>query len=340
MTSSTIPLGRTILYLTVSLVVQTLFFGVYTLIIILSTQMLMKRGLKTQANRILLAITIFMYLLSAAYWIFRVADLISRIQIFIENPQSLQEVSTPVTHLLTLFNALPLINYILCDGVVIWRARLLCAQDHRKHMYLPLFFLALTTAAVAGIIGLRISSTVIKSFSKKPPFTDAINVLQVAVLNMSLISNLSSTGVVAITAWQHRQAIRDGFNKTSKGDQILRILLDSGVLYCLAQSVGLAANFIRLPYGTLGDLYSPVNYQIAGAYTPIVLLLVSTQKSLSETSFLGTICIPDSDPIHVDFTEPRDRIQFGTKPGDPEAGFQDSRNDKDHRYRVSDATPV
>ncbi|KAJ6499013.1 hypothetical protein C8R45DRAFT_100859 [Mycena sanguinolenta] len=322
MVSSTIPLGRTILYLTVSLVVQTLVFGVYTVIITLSTRMLMKRGLKIPANRILLAITIFMYLLSGAYWAFRVADLISRIQIFIENPQTLQAVSTPVTHLLTLFNALPLINYILCDGVVIWRARLLCSDDHHKHMYLPLFFLGLTTVAVAGIIGLRTASTVIRGISKKPTFVDAINVLQVSVINMSLISNLSSTGVVGITAWQHRQAIRDGFNKTSKGDQILRILLDSGVLYCLAQCFGLAATFIRLPYGTLGDLYSPVNYQIAGAYTPIVLLLVSAQKSMSEMSFLGTIVDSDATPqIHVNFTELGDRIQLGTKPGDPEAGF-------------------
>ncbi|KAJ7268693.1 hypothetical protein B0H12DRAFT_62277 [Mycena haematopus] len=217
MASSPIPLGRTILYLTVSLVVQTLFFGAYTVIIILSTRMLMRRGLKTLANKTLLAITNFMYLLSATY----------------SNPQTLQTVSNPVTHLLNLFNALALLNYILCDGIIIWRARLICAPGHQ--------FCRLPESA-SRRAHLSLTQLMLSSF----------------------LWSACPYGVVGITAWQHRQAIRDGFNKTSKGDQILRILLDSGVLYCIAEFFGLATVFIRLPYNMLGDLYTPVNFQIAG----------------------------------------------------------------------------
>jgi hypothetical protein len=63
---------------------------------------------------------------------------------------------------------------------------------------------------------------------------------------------------------------------------------------------------IRLPHGTLGDIYTPINTQIAvclpfafssagqgltseqGVYAPVVLLLVQNQ-TLHETDFLGTI---------------------------------------------------
>jgi hypothetical protein len=104
-------------------------------------------------------LNVFMYLLSTAYWVFRIADLVSRIQFFEDHPQL--SAVTPVTRFLPLFNALMLIivgvlfvaciplnldsQYVLCDGVVIWRARLVCSQGHRKYLYLPLFFLALTT---------------------------------------------------------------------------------------------------------------------------------------------------------------------------------------------------
>jgi hypothetical protein len=55
--------------------------------------------------------------------------------------------------------------------------------------------------AVVGIIGLRILSISIHGFDKAPFFTKAVNILQVSAINMSLISNLSSTGVVGIATW-------------------------------------------------------------------------------------------------------------------------------------------
>jgi hypothetical protein len=66
--------------------------------------------LKTPANRILLVITLFMHLLSAAYWAYRVADVMSRIQFWLENPQTLQAAHTPVTRWTPLFNASVLLN--------------------------------------------------------------------------------------------------------------------------------------------------------------------------------------------------------------------------------------
>ncbi|KAF7361630.1 hypothetical protein MVEN_00506300 [Mycena venus] len=334
MDSSPVPLGRTVLYLTVGLVVQMFVFGGYTVIIFLSTRMLMRRGLKSPANRVLLVITLFMYLLSAAYCAYRLADLISRIQFFIEDPQTLQAASTPITHLITLFNALTLLNYLLCDGVVIWRARLICAANHRKFLYFPLFLLILTSLAVAGVIGVRIASIYSVDFEETPHFAEVVNILQVSAINISLLSNLSSTGVVGITTWRHRKAIRDGFNKTTKGDQILRILFESGVFYCIAGLFGLASTLIKLPYNTLGDLYTPVNVQIAGAYTPIVLLLVSMQRPLNEASFLGTIPETSNPVCETSPTgTPRDGMHF-------DVAFKETENKKGHRHHPSDMTLV
>ncbi|KAJ7680610.1 hypothetical protein DFH06DRAFT_973568 [Mycena polygramma] len=294
-----------------------------------------------------------------------------------KNPLNTQ-VSTPITRLFGFFNALTLINvcarflssvrrlnailqYVLCDGIVIWRARLICTPDHRKYLYLPLFFLGLTSVAVAGIIGLRITALYKTGFAKTAFSTMAINSLQVSAICMSIISNLSSTGVVGITAWfvsffrgtqisdwfrRHREVIRV-FRNTTKGAQILRILLESGVLYSLTQIlVGLVSTLIRLPYNTLGDLYTPVNIQIAGAYAPIVLLLVSTQKSLSETSFLATIPV-DMDSSHVHVSEVNHTASNRTISvsesmivGSRTPELVDKEYEKGHRFHPSNDTLV
>ncbi|KAJ7497583.1 hypothetical protein FB451DRAFT_237722 [Mycena latifolia] len=348
--------GRSILYLTAGLVVQTFFFGAYTVIIFLSTRMLMRRGLKARVDRILLVITLFMYLLSAAYWAYCFADVVNRIQIYMENPYPpLPVISSPVTKWLPLFNAVVLVNYVLSDGVVVWRARLICSSEDHKYMYFPLFFMILTALAVAGVIGLRIASVAHFTIGESRVFIRTLDTLQLSGLGMSLISNLSATGVVGVNYWRHRQTVRAGFHKTTRGNEVLKLLVESGVLYCISGALVLASALIRLPYNTLGDLVTPINVQVAGAYTPIVLLLVSMQRSLSDTSLLGTI--PDSThstPFQFPTSSPAVSnrpvlsIHFAARPGEnidaelyPEGGgLKENQSVKGHRYQVSDATLV
>ena len=47
----------------------------------------------------------------------------------------------------------------------------------------------------------------------------------------------------------------------------------------------LVAVLIRLPYGTLGDLFIPTNLQFAGIYPAIVIILVALQRTLDNGSY-------------------------------------------------------
>ncbi|KAJ7141503.1 hypothetical protein C8R44DRAFT_247973 [Mycena epipterygia] len=309
--------------------------------------MLIRRGLKSQVNKALLIITLSMYILSAAYWAYCFVEVVIRIQINSQNATS-----TPITKWLLLFNALILVNYVLSDGVVIWRAGLICSPDHRKYLHFPLFCLIITSISVIGTIGLRIVSVTGLAFSHSSSFRTTINTLQMSNVSLSFISNLSATVVVGVTAWRHRQTIRAGFDKTTKGNQILCLLLESGILYCVSGLIVLVAPLIRLRYSmTLGDIYTPVNTQIAGAYTPIVLLLVSMQRSLSEPSFLGTI--PDScgpPPFQLQLSDTCPKLptptsmhfsaQFGELIAEVDSDTKGNANGKGHRYQVSDTTLV
>ncbi|KAJ7878990.1 hypothetical protein B0H14DRAFT_2436422 [Mycena olivaceomarginata] len=287
--------GRGLMFFVCGLVVQTFFFGAYTILIWKSTRMLLERTLKTRVNQVMFGITTFMYLLSAAYWAYSFADGVDRITEFITtavDPFRTTFDHTEVTKWSPLFNAVTLINYVLSDGVVVWRAWIICLRNHRKYLWITVVFLALTALTVSLTIIFRIAGLVaspIDALPKDSILARGINTFQIATLATSLLSNFAATGVVAATALGHWRTIRSAFSagKASSlwANRILLLVVESGVLYCLSAVTVLLSSLIRLPHGTLGDLYTPINVQIAGAYPVVVLLLVSSKKSLSDSSF-------------------------------------------------------
>ncbi|KAJ7899100.1 hypothetical protein B0H13DRAFT_2337245 [Mycena leptocephala] len=276
---------RAVVYFSFTLVVQTFFFGGYTVLMLLSTRISLKRGLKTGTTKALFFMGLFMYILSAAHWAYSIAYVICRMQVYI-NPNTLQFYYSPITKPFNLFNALILVNrWNRCvEGMDNLLSRL------SQIPIPPIVFLILTTLSISATILLRIMNVVEleSGFWQEHVFVEVINTLQVSNVGMSLISNLSATGVIGATAWRHRQQIKAAFRKQSKGDRILILLVESGVLYCLSGITVVVSMLIRLPHGTLGDIYTPINTQIAGVYAPVVLLLVQNQ-TLHETDFLGTI---------------------------------------------------
>ncbi|KAJ6487115.1 hypothetical protein C8R47DRAFT_515635 [Mycena vitilis] len=310
LTSQIASTGEGIIYDIVELALQTLFYGVYTVLTVLSTRMLLKRSLKTRANHVMFLLTIFAYSLSSLYWAYSVTDCVDRMKHYVQVAQNLGELTDDhdgVTKFSPLFNALILVNYIFSDGVVVWRAWIISSRNYRKYLCVTIAFWALTAVTVTSTIVFRIIALIQSPYAQLPDssyLVKGVNILQLCNLAFSLISNLSATAVVGITAWHHRQSIRAAFadnKKSTKADRILVLVVESGLLYCVSGLAVLAASLIRLPHGTLGDIYTPINVQIAGAYPPLVLLLVSMQRSLNETTFLDTF----------EGSRPSRPIQFG-----------------------------
>ncbi|KAF7376490.1 hypothetical protein MSAN_00064900 [Mycena sanguinolenta] len=316
--------GQGVLFYLIGLVVQTFFFGAYTILIWLSTRMLLGRKLNARVNQVMFGITIFMYLLSAAHWMFSVADEVDRMRQYIAeavDPSLPIPDQTRTGQWYPLFNALTLINYVLSDGVVVWRARIICVENRRKYMWITMGFLAVTSLSVTLTIAFRVANCVIdlSDLSGGHFLPRVLDILQVTTLVMSLLSNLTATGVVGATAWGHWRIMRRTLgSKTSalRTNHILLLIVESGVIYCISAVLVLIFVLIRLPEGTLGDLWTPVQVQFAGAYPCIVLLLVSTKRSLSESSFtdndvVSSEAIEFSSAVNSDVSKP---IHFARNP--------------------------
>ncbi|KAJ7465598.1 hypothetical protein FB451DRAFT_1138232 [Mycena latifolia] len=293
--SSQFVAGQSMMYHNFTLTVQTFFFGGYSVLILLSTRMLLKRGLKTRSLKILFVVGLFMYTLSAAFWAYSIAYVVGNMQAYID-PQNEQwlrfsnQVSTP----LPLFNAIVLINFVLSDGIVCWRAWVISRRDYRRYIVLPIAFWTFTIISTTALIVLRILDIPDASIGPKKAFIRAIEVLQLQNMTTSLLSNISATGLIGTTAWRHRQAMRTNFHeRSSRVNRVLALLIESGVLYCFTGVLGTVSQLIHLPHGTLNDICLSDNIQFAGAYAPSLLLLISSHQSSddTDTEFLGTLPI-------------------------------------------------
>ncbi|PBL02981.1 hypothetical protein ARMGADRAFT_1024102 [Armillaria gallica] len=307
--------GLSVLYHTITLGCQTLVYGMYTVIMPICSYTMLRRGLRRKSHIFLFGMLVFMFSLSTAYWILTLYNDVNLIA-----TSFLYGVSHDVH--MPLLNALVLLNYVLTDGVVVWRAWVICRNEYRKSLILPLVFLCLTFLSVLVTIGLRVAITILNDTQQiviaHRGIDRALDGLQVANLVLSLLTNIFSTSIIGIKAWRHRHWVTSELQLKRKNittaERVLGLLAESGIIYCLSglmlsslSLVALIATVIRLPDGTLGDVYTPVNVQFAGIYPAIVLLLVNRQGELNET-VIFTSQGQNNAPLDVSNL---DTIEFG-----------------------------
>ncbi|EEB89220.1 hypothetical protein MPER_12707 [Moniliophthora perniciosa FA553] len=287
------PVVLVLTYHVIGLVCHTLFYGIYATLTPISTYFMLKKGLKTTIRKLLFIAILFMFVVSTTYWVLKIVALLSSIQTL--NGKSSGGIDDQSGSVEEVFAALALVNYVLTDGVVLWRAWVLCSMESKRLLLVPLFFLVCCSFSVMATIVIRIilEVTPIAESPERHRLTRAIDVCQVSNLIFSLIINLSTTLIIAMKTWRFRRWIAQDLwairNKSQTGgERILVLLIESGLFYCISGATVLVSSLIRLPLGTLGDIYTPVNIQIAGIYPIVVLLLVSQGKSLDPTVFNTT----------------------------------------------------
>ncbi|KAJ4478420.1 hypothetical protein J3R30DRAFT_2898232 [Lentinula aciculospora] len=247
----------------IAVIPQTFVYGIYAVLIPVSSYVML--GLATRARKILFGLTIFMFLLSTVYWIASISTLIQLIQVWFlaADPNAR---SAP--NYLPFFNALVLVNYILTDGVVVWRAWVLCSVDGTKTLTFCLFMLGLAIVSVTATIAIRIVLMIINTQTGE--LFDQLN-----------------HGINVTQAWRNCTEIRDDLDATvdrhSRAGKIFALLIETGIIYSLSCLTVLVSTLIPLKEGTLGDLYTPVNTQLAGIYPVVVLLLLTQEHKLGRT---------------------------------------------------------
>ncbi|KAH9058881.1 hypothetical protein EDB83DRAFT_1008437 [Lactarius deliciosus] len=277
--------------------------GIYASLIPVSAYIMIQKGLRSLSQKVLFGVIVFMFSLSTAYLAVSIADLITIIKTWYLVVDLSESAGTrsPMETLLVLFNALAPINYVLTDGVVVWRAWIICRDESRKLLRAPIVMLVLTTLGVLATIGVRIFISIDPVNRDKGRLADTIDVFQEITLISSLITNILGTGTISLKAWRYRRWIvadlKRVVNKRTKAERVMGLLVESGIFYVFSGVMLVASSLIRLPgsHFILGSLYSQAAVHLAGMYPVIVVILVSREASMDKTLFNSTLPVIITD---------------------------------------------
>ncbi|KAJ3796331.1 hypothetical protein GGU11DRAFT_788682 [Lentinula aff. detonsa] len=278
-TTELVELGNTLLFNTshvIGIIPEMILYGIYSTLFTVSTYIMIGQGLDVPSRKFLLGLTTFMYTVTTMYMAASIANMIQLIQSLFFGFSTRNVINIQI------FNALFLVNYGLTDGVVVWRAWVLCRYDHRTALFTSVFFLCCALLSEMSTIAVRVTLSCLPPSDENAflSLSRVINITQVSNLGLSLLTNLTATGTVSFKAWRLRKMFFVG--PRPRAGKIMVFIVESGVLYSISLITILIATLIPLPKGTLGDLYTPVNLQLAGMYPLIVLIMVNKNRTLDK----------------------------------------------------------
>ncbi|THU87614.1 hypothetical protein K435DRAFT_867139 [Dendrothele bispora CBS 962.96] len=188
------------------------------------------------------------------------------------------------------------LNFLLSDGIVVWRTWVLFPFD--KLVKATLVFCMLVTSVctcVDGGIAASRTSDIIHSVGGPV----AQNLLTSLPL---LITNILATALIGYKAWSHRKTIKQNLmstgTNTSKALKTLWLLIESGLVYCII----LMAYIIVIQTGPdPNDAYATFSALIFASIIPLLAALfpslVILVAALEETKEPGHNLSPDGNNI-------------------------------------------
>lgn len=262
---------------------QSAFFGIFVVVMLFSTYFLCCKGFKTKANVMMLSVTTIMFATSTTYWAFTLTISVMSVRALYHPGQITLQEGEFIGGLYIAQMYLPMMNYVLSDTVVAWRAWVLW-QHNTRISIIP--FVPLLGSFVSAVV-----SAVYKVKGFKSQATDSL----FAAWVLSLATNVAATILIACKAWRHRRMIKSylahGGLRRTQMEKIFALLIESGALYCVLWVLLITTRFSVVSAPEC-ELIQDASVQIAGIYPTVIVVLVTLQKTAwdkpSEDSFMKT----------------------------------------------------
>ncbi|KAI0049832.1 hypothetical protein FA95DRAFT_774829 [Auriscalpium vulgare] len=303
-----------------ALIVELYIYGVYTCLYGVTLHVLIRKFKESPTNKYITIAMTVMYLTASAHV---VVDCMRAVW-----PSGMSVgpgvvADETVTSLATL-------NFVIGDGVVIWRAYIIL-ERRRRRVVVPLLLLLLTL----GLSILQIART--------------INFVPTITLLATLLTNVVVTGLIGQRAWRHYRSssevririVRD------RALAILLLLVESGALYSAIWIAGIIIISVGgNQYGTLVfceditpsscaptfksttiSIYEAILPHVTGMYPTIIIVLCKLQASYSKTIMDMRDDVPSLRLPHLapDAPSPNVRepvpVRFVTSQGEEGQGF-------------------
>ncbi|KAI0066651.1 hypothetical protein BV25DRAFT_1820691 [Artomyces pyxidatus] len=262
-----------------ALIVETVLHGIFTSFIAFSSYFLLRQGLQSRPRLWMFVATTVMFVVAELHWAMNISLTVcvlgtSCSPLILGVPYGTwQQVVKEVALVL---------NFVLSDLVVVWRAWLLWERPSYIMAVSVMLSLGAIAAAIADIALAKADGKLSEGSSAGLAFT-----------LLSFITNIWATGLIAYKAWRHRRSVRahlrEGDRRT-RVEKTLALLIESGFVYCIIWLLYTLSGSMLL--GVVSPVISESMAQISGIYPTVIIILVCLQKAQCEQAF--TLNCPSS----------------------------------------------
>ncbi|KAL1669040.1 hypothetical protein GGF50DRAFT_110793 [Schizophyllum commune] len=286
--------------------VDFLFYGIQGGLFVAALSILARRSNRMRGLAITIAILFFLSTISVTLGV-----LFYLVQFPTGYGDTVLDLTDFLDRLIVVLAVAARLNYLISDGIVVWRAWTLWI-DNRTAKGVLLACMCLSA------IGTAVECTWSLQSTRKGQVESETRTLMLTV--PLLATNIVSTALVAIRVWIYRRDIKASLSpyiRPTSVEKVLLLLLESGSFYCLTWVVNLC---VRMTQGvdTLGvyGVVSVAYHAIPGIHSTFMILAVAMQKQSPMQSLL------DSRPLHsLDFAcSPDDEHIAGDVPGSLDEG--------------------
>ncbi|KAI0310773.1 hypothetical protein OF83DRAFT_1252351, partial [Amylostereum chailletii] len=289
-------LGNDLLESFVAVTVETFFFSVYTILILKTTSIFLRRKGRRPASFITLAAVIVLFLLDAVLWIIDVRNIIIELKITLisDSDDTLEakygSAGETVLNLVSVQALLYAYMTIIGDCIIIWRAY--AFWSHGKEKLVLLLPGAMLLASIISTIMLtycvdRLGGDIVGGAFLHPALCRNMQETSYAA---TVATTAVATFLIGYKTWQYRRSIQSSIDESvpkTRVEKVMIILVESGVLYFLfflspvIFSIGdlQAREDAKTNLKFAGTVYQYLTSTVVGIYPTVIVVLVKSQLS-------------------------------------------------------------
>ncbi|KAF9255078.1 hypothetical protein L218DRAFT_1008953 [Marasmius fiardii PR-910] len=276
---------------------EFLFFGLHTLLYLVSTWLLVRVGFGVIRSRMLLLI------LTSVMFLASLGVVIVDMMICLHQASS-YGLDAPTTRSLTFdlrlaSEVLMRLNFLLGDVIVVWRTWVVWSNSLKARLLLAFCMLATIGTGIGN------GAITILDFIRNASRSNAFSLI---LTIPPLVTNIVATLLIGLQVWNYRKHIKlilteERSRTSTRVEHVLVILIESGVFYCAVWVLILLAGLdVMTPANN--TLIDGIAVSLTGMYPTFIVIMVSLNKSQADTVFssAGGTAMQNSQPLHFHAT--------------------------------------
>ncbi|KAF9255688.1 hypothetical protein L218DRAFT_1008269 [Marasmius fiardii PR-910] len=269
----------------IEIAVSFVLYGVYAAISIITLYLFIARGLHQSKSRVvLLIVTVFMFLLSTCSLALDLKFYLLSFSLYSPSQIHANNLLQPLTKISVALKLFEQTNYVISDGIVVWRAWVLYPNNLLVKLLLVICMLASVGGTYTDVI-----TSAMRRFHNLYDLGSSLNILELTV--PLLVTNIVSTSLIAFKAWTHRHALKQHLASSgspfTQVQKVMILLVESGSIYCIIWIIYMATTLNGNAFSEAWQTFAQTLPTLAALYPILIILLVYLETSKEDDTMDG-----------------------------------------------------